>query len=142
MIGDVSGHGVSAGMLMASLQTVFHTLTPETNSPVDVLKRINRLYIHNINFTTFVTLFFARLDPQTRLLSYASAGHNPPLLYRPSTKEGIWLKPTGAGDWPGGRLTDFGWNDVQLAKGDVSFCSIRMAIVEALNPAGNGAVRL
>ena len=62
---------------------------------MDVLKRINRLYIHNINFTTFVTLFFARLDPLTRMLSYASAGHNPPLLYRSSTKEVIWLKPTG-----------------------------------------------
>src|SRR5215211_8448967 len=85
VVGDVSGHGVSAGMLMGSLQTVFHTLSPGSDSPVDVLKRINRLYIHNINFTTFVTVFFAKLEPLTRMLSYANAGHNPPLLYRGST---------------------------------------------------------
>src|SRR5215208_5197476 len=96
VVADVSGHGVSAAMLMTSLQTVFHTLTPESDSPIDVLSRINRLYIHNISFTTFVTAFFGKLDPQTRTLSYASAGHNPPLLYRGSTKGTMWLKPTGA----------------------------------------------
>src|SRR6266498_3559899 len=96
VVGDVSGHGVSAGMLMGSLQTVFHTLTPETDSPVDVLRKINRLYVHNINFATFVTIFFAKLEPQTRMLSYANAGHNSPVIYRRSTKEVIWLKPTGA----------------------------------------------
>ena len=134
VIGDVSGHGVSAGMLMASLQTVFHTLAPETDSPVDVLKRINRLYVHNINFTTFVTLFFARLDPQTRMLSFASAGHNPPLLYRPSTQESTWLKPTGPAI---GLVDEFGFlsNDVELKTGD-TLLLYTDGIVEALNHEG------
>jgi sigma-B regulation protein RsbU (phosphoserine phosphatase) len=134
VIGDVSGHGVSAGMLMASLQTVFHTLTPEVDSPVDVLKRINRLYVHNINFTTFVTLFFARLDPQTRLLSYASAGHNPPLLYRTSTRESAWLKPTG----PAVGLVDgvgYRYDEIQLSRGDILLLYTN-GLVEALNPQG------
>jgi sigma-B regulation protein RsbU (phosphoserine phosphatase) len=118
VVGDVSGHGVSAGMLIASLQTVFHTLAPEIDSTVDVLKRINRLYLHNINFTTFVTLFFARLDPQARLLRYASAGHNPPLLYRSTTREEAWLRPTGPAI---GLVDDFGfqYKDVQLSQGDI-----------------------
>jgi len=118
VVGDVSGHGVSAGMLIASLQTVFHTLAPEIDSTVDVLKRINRLYLHNINFTTFVTLFFARLDPQARLLRYASAGHNPPLLYRSTTHEEAWLRPTGPAI---GLVDDFGfqYKDVQLSEGDI-----------------------
>lgn len=118
VVGDVSGHGVSAGMLMTSLQTVFHTLTPETDSPVDVLKRINRLYIHNINFATFVTIFFAKLEPQTRMLSYANAGHNSPLVYRRSTKEVIWLKPTGAaiGLMEDNKLRQ---ETVQLMEGDI-----------------------
>ncbi|MGE5462154.1 MAG: SpoIIE family protein phosphatase [Syntrophothermus sp.] len=135
VVADVSGHGVSAGMLMASLQTVFHTLAPETDSPVDVLKRINRLYVHNINFTTFVTLFFARLDPGTRMLSYASAGHNPPLLYRPSTQEATWLKPTGPAI---GLVDDFRFvcNDVQLSQGDILLLYTD-GIVEAINPEGN-----
>lgn len=134
VVADVSGHGVSAGMLMASLQTVFHTLAPETDSPVDVLKRINRLYVHNINFTTFVTLFFARLDPQTRLLSYASAGHNPPLLYRSSGRENVWLRPTG----PAIGLVDdykFLCNDVELSPGDILLLYTD-GIVEAVDPSG------
>jgi phosphoserine phosphatase RsbU/P len=135
VVGDVSGHGVSAGMLVASLQTVFHTLAPEVDSTVDVLKRINRLYVHNINFTTFVTLFFARLDPQARLFSYASAGHNPPLLYRSSTGESVWLKPTGPAI---GLVDDFGFkcNNIQLSQGDILLLYTD-GLVEALNAAQN-----
>jgi sigma-B regulation protein RsbU (phosphoserine phosphatase) len=96
VVADVSGHGVSAGMVMTSLQMAFHTLASEHTSPSDVLERINHIYVHNSNFTNFVTIFFASLDPVTKILSYANAGHNPPLIYRPSTKKEVWLKPTGA----------------------------------------------
>ena len=95
VMADVSGHGVSAGMFMSSLQTAFHTLVQDADSPVEVLERINRLYIHNIKFTTFVTIFFGKYDPQTRILSYANAGHNSAYLYRMGTKQEIWLRPTG-----------------------------------------------
>jgi len=95
VLADVSGHGVSAGMFMSSLQTAFHTLVPDTDSPLEVLERINRLYIHNIRFTTFVTIFFAKYEPQTHILSYANAGHNSAYLYRMATHEEVWLKPTG-----------------------------------------------
>ena len=135
VVADVSGHGVSAGMLMTSLQTVFHTLTPETDSPVNVLQRINRLYIHNISFTTFVTIFFAKLEPQTRMLSYANAGHNPPLLYRRSSKETAWLKPTGAAI---GLMEDYRVHEesVQLEEGDILLLYTD-GVIEALNPQGN-----
>ena len=135
VIADVSGHGVSAGMLMSSLQTVFHTLAPETDTPVDVLQRINRLYINNINVSTFVTIFFAKLDPQTRMLSYASAGHNPPLLVRSSTDEVAWLKPTGAAI---GLIKDYlsRQERVQLMEGD-TLLLYTDGIVEALAPEGN-----
>jgi len=96
VIADISGHGVSAGMLMTSLQTAFHTLVPDALSPVQVLERINRLYIHNINFTTFVTIFFARLEPGSRSLTYANAGHSPALLYRKSNDEFHRLERTNA----------------------------------------------
>jgi sigma-B regulation protein RsbU (phosphoserine phosphatase) len=118
VLADVSGHGVSAGMLMSSLQTAFHTLVPETYSPLDVLERINRLYIHNINFTTFVTIFFGKFDPQTRTLTYANAGHNSAYLYRAETKEEIWLRPTG----PAIGLTEvftMHTEDIHLEPGDI-----------------------
>ncbi|MGZ9133228.1 MAG: SpoIIE family protein phosphatase [Nitrospira sp.] len=134
VLADVSGHGVSAGMLMGSLQTVFHTLTPETDSPVDVLTRINRLYIHNISFSTFVTIFFAKLDPHSRTLSYANAGHNPPLLHRRSTEESSWLRPTGAAI---GLVEDYRSHleSIQLGEGD-ALVLYTDGIIEAFDPQG------
>ncbi|HET9914973.1 MAG TPA: PP2C family protein-serine/threonine phosphatase, partial [Anaerolineales bacterium] len=94
VIADVSGHGVSAGMLMSSLQMAIRTMAPETDSPAEVLERINRFYIHNIHFTTFVTVFLACFDPNTLTLSYVNAGHNPPAVRRRSDGAITWLKPT------------------------------------------------
>ncbi len=94
VIADVSGHGVSAGMLMSSLQMAIRTMAPETDSPAEVLERINRFYIHNIHFTTFVTVFLACFDPNTLTLSYVNAGHNPPAVRRKSDGTITWLKPT------------------------------------------------
>ena len=95
VVADVSGKGVSAGILMTSLQTAFHTIVPETDSTLKVLEKINKLYIHNINFTTFVTIFFARIDPRKRTFEYANAGHNPALVYHGRTGKYEWLKRTG-----------------------------------------------
>lgn len=94
VIADVSGHGVSAGMLMSSLQTAIRTMAPDADSPAEVLERINRFYIHNIHFTTFVTVFLARFDPATLTLTYVNAGHNPPAVRRNSNGTIAWLKPT------------------------------------------------
>jgi sigma-B regulation protein RsbU (phosphoserine phosphatase) len=97
LIGDVVGHGVSAGLFMASIQTALRTLTPEFRSPAEALYRVNRLYAHNPHFTTFVTLFLGAYDPATRTLAYCSAGHNPPLLIRlgeDHSQQLVYLDPT------------------------------------------------
>src|SRR5215208_981772 len=94
VIADVSGHGVSAGILMSSLQTALRTMAPDTDSPAEILERINRFYIHNIHFTTFVTVFLARFDPTTLSLTYVNAGHNPPAVRRRSNASITWLRPT------------------------------------------------
>lgn len=94
VIADISGHGVSAGMLMSSLQTAIQTLAPDTASPAEVLKRINRFYIHNINFATFVTVFLAKLDLNSRTLTYVNSGHNPPAVFRRSEGMVNWLTRT------------------------------------------------
>ena len=134
VMADVSGHGVSAGMLMSSLQTAFHTLVPDADSPLPVLERINRLYIHNIHFTTFVTIFLGKYNPQTRIMSYANAGHNSAYLYRPSTDEEIWLRPTGPAI---GLVERFSINreDVQLEPGDI-FMLYTDGITEAADSHG------
>ena len=94
VIADVSGHGVSAGMLMSSLQTALRTIAPESDSPAEILERINRFYIHNINFTTFVTVFLARFEPNSHTLTYVNAGHNPPAIRYEDNSEISWLGPT------------------------------------------------
>jgi sigma-B regulation protein RsbU (phosphoserine phosphatase) len=94
VIADVSGHGVSAGMLMSSLQTALQTMAPDTDSPAEILERINRFYIHNIRFTTFVTIFLARYDSNDRTLTYVNSGHNPPVVFRKNASEIHWLTRT------------------------------------------------
>lgn len=133
-IADVSGHGVSAGMFMSSLQTAFHTLIPESDSPLTALERINRLYIHNINFTTFVTIFIGKYDPKSQILTYANAGHSSAYLYRSKTGEEIWLRPTGPAI---GLVERFSVHktEVELQPGDV-FILYTDGITEAASPDG------
>ena len=95
-IADAMGHGVSASMIMTSLQTALRTLVPESSSPAEVLGRINRFYLHNSRFTTFVTVFLGQYNPLTHRLTYCNAGHNPPALYRRQEQRVEWLPPTGA----------------------------------------------
>jgi sigma-B regulation protein RsbU (phosphoserine phosphatase) len=120
-IADVAGKGVSASLIMASLQTALRALVPASESPTDVLRQLNRLFCHNIQFTTFVTLFLGSFDPASRALTYGNAGHNPPLLYRRqrSVRDPIsWLRPTGAAI---GLVEGFQFTTgvVTLAPGDV-----------------------
>lgn len=132
VIADIPGHGVSAGMLMSSLQTAIRTMAPETDSPSEVLERINRFYIHNIHFTTFVTIFLARFDYVTHTLTYASAGHNPPAVVHKKRAGVSWLKPTAPAI---GLAEEFRprAESVTLEHGDVLFLYTD-GVTEAFNP--------
>jgi sigma-B regulation protein RsbU (phosphoserine phosphatase) len=134
VMADVSGHGVSAGMLMTSLQTAFHTLVPMAESPLDVLERINHLYMHNINFTTFVTIFFAKLDPVSRKLTYANAGHNSAYLLRANKQDEVLLHPTGPAI---GLMEGFllHTQEVDLSPGD-TLVLYTDGVTEAADPSG------
>ena len=99
LIADVAGHGMSASLIMASLQASLRILVPDYDDPADVIRRLNGLFYRNINMTNFVSLFLAHFDPLTNQLVYCNAGHNPPLLYRPQPdgrSSFTWLQPTGA----------------------------------------------
>jgi sigma-B regulation protein RsbU (phosphoserine phosphatase) len=97
-IADVAGHGISASLYMASVQTLLRTLVAGSDSPAEVAKRMHHLLVHNVRFATFVTLFLGAYNPTTRALAYCNAGHNPPLLVRPGNNGDAltWLWPTGA----------------------------------------------
>jgi len=96
---------------------------------------VNRFFYHNIHFTTFVTLFLGRFDPARRTLTYGSAGHNPPLVFRnrENGKDQVsWLRPTGAAI---GLVEDFKITaeTVGLTPGDILLLYTD-GITEATNP--------
>jgi sigma-B regulation protein RsbU (phosphoserine phosphatase) len=82
-IADVSGHGTPAAVLMAITHAIAHAQPGTHMPPPALLEYLNhqlaRQYTHN---GTFVTAFYAVLDPKSRCLTYARAGHNPPRLVR------------------------------------------------------------
>jgi sigma-B regulation protein RsbU (phosphoserine phosphatase) len=95
-IADAMGHGIAASMFMTSLQATLRTLLPESQSPGMVLERINKFFLHNVNYTTFVTMFLGIFNPFTRMLTYFNAGHHPVALVRRGCHDVTWLQPNGA----------------------------------------------
>jgi serine phosphatase RsbU (regulator of sigma subunit) len=95
VIADVMGKGMAASMLMSNLQASLRIIIGESTEPSEVVKRLNQIFYRNIRLTKFVTLFLARYNEDTRILTYCNAGHNPPLLQGPDNvlEE---LRPTGA----------------------------------------------
>jgi anti-anti-sigma factor len=81
-IGDVVGRGLTAAAAMGQLRTALRAYAIETDSPAAVLQRLSRL-VAEFEAAQMATLIYAVLDPETRSLSFASAGHPPPLLIGP-----------------------------------------------------------
>jgi len=81
VIGDISGKGVAAALLMAELRAVLRAQVEERRSPAEVMFVVNNMLVRNSPDEKFVTLFYGELDTVTRELTYVNAGHNPPLLY-------------------------------------------------------------
>src|SRR5438094_586899 len=81
-IADVAGKGVPAALLMSNLQAAVRAFGQDGASPSSVCASVNRLLCRNMASGRFVTFCYARIDVATRRLTYANAGHNPPLLVR------------------------------------------------------------
>jgi sigma-B regulation protein RsbU (phosphoserine phosphatase) len=82
-IGDVSGKGISAALLMASLRASLRGVT--LDNPRDfamLMHKVNRLVYEASASNRYATFFFAAFDPKTRRLECVNAGHNPPVVLR------------------------------------------------------------
>jgi phosphoserine phosphatase RsbU/P len=82
VLGDVSGKGVPAALLMASARSTLRQQTPNAKSAGEVLQRLNRILLNDFPRGNFVTAVFGILDIQSNTLELASAGHPPPVLSR------------------------------------------------------------
>ena len=158
LIADVSDKGVSAALYMALARTLLraHSLSARPQYLSDALEsaQVRRLmrsgslgalaalgavrqtndYLtdHHSESCMFLTLFYAVYDPQSRLLTYVNAGHNPPFLHNTLTGEHDWLRPT---DMIVGIMPDrpYEAQERQLSPGDV-LVLYTDGVTEAFNP--------
>jgi serine phosphatase RsbU (regulator of sigma subunit) len=84
VVGDATGHGMPAALVMATARSMLRAVSQTSNSPGEVLKRVNDPLFMDIPPNMFVTCLYAILDPKSGRLLYANAGHDLPYLRRRS----------------------------------------------------------
>jgi sigma-B regulation protein RsbU (phosphoserine phosphatase) len=87
-IGDVSGKGIAAALMMASLQASLRSeATRASNDLAAMMGNVNRLVFEASSSNRYATFFYGQYDPVSRQLTYVNAGHNPPMLFHPCNEE-------------------------------------------------------
>src|ERR1044071_1446950 len=141
-LGDVSGKGTAAALLMSSLHAAVHAQVASCRAITETVGAVNRYLADNTPANRFVTLFYAELDPATGALAFVNAGHNPPLIAHGA--DGT-LEQLGAGGLPLGILPDYDYREgrTQLRHGDV-LVVYSDGVTETQNPTGEefGTARL
>ena len=125
LIADVADKGMGAALFMALSRTLIRTFAFEYQTRPDlVLQAANQRILTDTNNDMFVTVFFAVLDPETGIVTYANAGHNPPYLFQSAmadnTLDSPWPRELRNTGMPLGILPDAKWQakTLNLAAGD------------------------
>ncbi len=129
-LGDISGKGISAALLMASLRASLRSVAfLQPGDLATLMRHVNRLVYEASTTNRYATFFYAELDPRTRVLTYVNAGHNPPYILR--SGKAIPLEATGTVI---GLLQDADYSQatIQLQPGDV-LLAFTDGISEAMN---------
>ncbi|UCE06561.1 MAG: SpoIIE family protein phosphatase, partial [bacterium] len=95
VVADVSGKGVPGSLVMTMIRTALRTEARSLKSASEVLARVNEFVVNDMKKGMFVTLFYVIVDSKKRRINYASAGHNPMILFRQGTKKTYYLNPRG-----------------------------------------------
>ena len=132
-LGDVSGKGTSAALLMSSLHAAIHAQVASHHSLVETITAVNRYLEANTPSNRFVTLFYAELDPATGSLSFVNAGHNPPLIVHAAGT----VEKLAAGGPPIGIMLNIDYREgrTQLQPGD-ALVIYSDGVTETINPSG------
>lgn len=132
-VGDVSGKGIAAALLMASLQA---SLRAQTIARCDTLammiQNVNRLVFEASSQNRYATFFYAQYDPNERKLRFVNAGHNAPILFRARRTDVSRLEQGGTvlGLFPQAAYTE---GSISIAPGDL-LVAFTDGISEAENP--------
>ncbi len=137
VVADVSGKGVPGSLVMTMIRTALRTEARGVHDAAEVLARVNAFVSNDIKKGMFVTVFYLIIDSKRRRVNYASAGHNPMILYRGGKKSTYYLNPKG---FPVGvQLPDRDYfrnsiesDTIQLAKDDILLLYTD-GITEAMN---------
>ena len=133
-VGDVSGKGIAAALMMASLQASLRgqTIKP-CESLAEMIQNINRLVYDASANNRYATFFYAQYEPNCQRLRYVNAGHNAPLLYRNGKGQASVLRLEEGGTVVG-LFPEFPFQEgrVNLEKGDI-LVAFTDGISEALN---------
>jgi steroid delta-isomerase-like uncharacterized protein len=133
VVGDATGKGVHAALVMASARSMLRVVAQASESPGEVLRSVNDPLVTDIPPNMFVTCFYAVLDPKSTSLRYANAGHDLPYLHR-GRGEAEELRARGM---PLGLMPGMGYEEkeIELDVGEgVFFYSD--GLVEAHDPKG------
>jgi len=117
-VGDVSGHGIGAALVMAQTRAYLRAFAKMESDPGVLLTLLNNELAADLDKEHYVTLIMVRLDPQRRLLDFASAGHLPSYLLNHSGETKFIMESTGI---PLGIMRDYKFSKgepVMLSPGD------------------------
>src|SRR5215208_6496712 len=133
VVGDASGKGIPAAMVMANTRSVIRTSAQGGDlAPGEVLAEANEILFPDIPSNMFVTCFYAILDPKSGRLSYANAGHDVPYLHRNGDAEELRARGMPLGLMPG---MSYEAKEVVVDAGD-SVLFYSDGLVEAHDPEG------
>jgi phosphoserine phosphatase RsbU/P len=127
VLGDVSGKGISAALLMAAIQSALHAQFYDGRSPekepgadaistAEVVARLNSQLQESTPMEKYATFFYAVYDAKTRVLTYTNAGHLAPALFRGSSIERLTVGGTVVGLFA---PIEYRQAEIQLQPGDV-----------------------
>jgi len=118
VIGDISGKGIAAALLMANLQANLRSqCATALDQPQRLLCSVNQLFCENTGDSAFATLFFAQYEDGARRLRYANCGHLPPLVLR--SDDSLDRLPATATVMGAFREWDCGLAECDLSPGDI-----------------------
>jgi serine phosphatase RsbU (regulator of sigma subunit)/predicted ester cyclase len=132
VVGDATGKGVPAALVMASARSMLRALAQASNSPGDVLGRVNDPLFTDIPPNMFVTCFYATLEPKSGRLHYANAGHDLPYLWHGGEAEELRARGMPLGLMP---AMSYEEKEIVLDAGD-SVLFYSDGLVEAHDPRG------
>jgi steroid delta-isomerase-like uncharacterized protein len=132
VVGDVSGKGIPAAVLMANTQSVLRTVVQRNSAPGQALMEANEVLCTYVPTNMFITCFYAILEPHSGRMRYANAGHDLPYMWHDGEAEELRARGMPLGLMPGMRYEE---EEVDLEEGDsVLFYSDGLA--EAHDPKG------